>query len=75
VLLTLLFISQSSNQILVGVIEGCLLFPLLLLIVDYEAGWDFTTLTYTGFWTIDGFVRNLFYNGFHPVIPWFAFML
>ena len=74
-LLTLLFITQSSNRILVGVIGICLMFPVLLSIWNYEIGWDFTTLTYTDFWTFKGFVRNLFYNGFHPVIPWSAFML
>jgi uncharacterized protein len=48
---------------------------LLILGLDYEDGWDFSTLTYHGFWTPRGFVRNLLYNGFHPVIPWLAFLL
>jgi len=52
-----------------------LLFPFLVMIMDYEVGWNFETLEYIDFWTIEGFVRNLFYNGFHPVIPWAAFML
>ncbi len=25
------------------------------------------------FWTWDGQIRNLFYNGWHPLFPWFAF--
>ena len=33
------------------------------------------TLDYHGFWTIGGQLRNLLYNGFHPVIPWAAFVL
>jgi len=53
-----------------------LLFPVMLVAgVDYEVGWDWSTLTYSGFWTPDGFVRHLFYNGLHPVFPWFAFFL
>jgi len=49
--------------------------PLLHLFLDYEAGWYWPTLHYRDFWTPLGFVRSLFFNGFHPLIPWFAFML
>ncbi len=27
------------------------------------------------FWTLWGFFRNVFFNGHHPVFPWFAFVL
>ena len=47
----------------------------MLLFLDYESGWNFEELTYSGFWTIDGFIRNLFFNGFHPVFPWLGFFL
>lgn len=47
----------------------------LLLLLDYERGWEWTTLTYTDFWTAGGMLRHLFFNGFHPVIPWAAFLL
>ncbi len=50
-------------------------FPILLLIFDYERGWDWSTLTYTELWTPAGFLRHLFFNGFHPVIPWAAFLV
>jgi hypothetical protein len=53
-----------------------LLFALLLVLgVDYNSGWDWRTLTYHGFWTPRGFVRNLIFNGFHPVVPWLAFLV
>ena len=52
-----------------------LAFVVLLLAFDYEAGWDWETLSYGGFWTPAGMVRHLFFNGFHPVIPWTAFLL
>jgi uncharacterized protein len=42
--------------------------------LDYEAGWNWTTFEYSGFWTPAGFARNLFFNGFHPVFPWVAFL-
>ncbi len=46
-----------------------------ILVFDYERGWNFDTLEYSGFFTIKGFLRNLFFNGFHPVFPWIAFLL
>jgi len=74
-LIALLFINRTSKQILIGAISLIFLYPLLILLFDYETGWDFSTLEYVGFWTFSGFFRNLFYNGFHPVIPWTSFML
>ena len=51
------------------------IYPLIMLVLNYNIGWDFETFTYSGFWSVTGFIRNLFYNGFHPVIPWASFML
>lgn len=51
------------------------IFHLLLLLIPYENGWNFETLQYTDFWTINGFLRNTFYNGWNPVFPWLAFFL
>jgi len=50
-------------------------FVILMFIYDYEKGWDWQNLTYTDFWTLPGMIRHLFFNGFHPVIPWTAFLL
>lgn len=52
-----------------------LIFLVLLFVLDYEKSWNFQTLSYSGFWTLNGFVRNLFFNGFHPVFPWSGFLL
>lgn len=49
--------------------------PALHFVFDYEAGWDWQTLQYEGLWSPDGFIRNTFYNGFHPVFPWISFLL
>ena len=54
---------------------GIFWFFCMMLFIDYESGWNFEELTYSGFWTIDGFIRNLFFNGFHPVFPWLGFFL
>lgn len=51
------------------------LFVGLCFTLDYDAGWDWQTYTYTGFWTPTGFLRNLMFNGWHPVVPWLGFLL
>lgn len=50
-------------------------FVLLLSVLDYEAGWNWDTLEYAGFWTPAGLVRHMLFNGFHPVVPWAGFLL
>lgn len=50
-------------------------FLMLLFTLDYERGWAWDTLAYEDFWTPAGQLRNLLFNGFHPVLPWFAFVL
>ncbi|RDY61053.1 DUF418 domain-containing protein [Flagellimonas nanhaiensis] len=74
-LVTLLLIARKSNEIPIWIVGAILLFPALLLFLNYETGWDFTTLEYVDFWTVKGFTRNLLFNGFNPVVPWVAFML
>ena len=70
------FLLPFGNRALILVIGILnLLFFGMLLFLDYESGWNFEELTYSGFWTIDGFTRNLFFNGFHPVFPWLGFFL
>lgn len=49
-------------------------YSFLLHIFDYEKGWKWSTLEYIDFFSLEGFFRNLFFNGFHPVIPWVAFL-
>lgn len=51
------------------------LFVVLILTLDFDTGWNWETLTYMDFWTAQGMLRHLFFNGFHPVIPWAAFLL
>ncbi|MCT4663691.1 MAG: DUF418 domain-containing protein [Flavobacteriales bacterium] len=74
-LISLWFLRKKSSTIFLGIAFFTLLFPVLLVLLPYEKGWDFVTLDYQDFWSPIGFFRNLFYNGFHPVIPWVSFML
>ena len=73
--ITLLLLTKSNRVVLIATALIILSYPILMAIWDYEQGWNFATLEYHDFWTPGGFLRNLFYNGFHPVIPWSAFML
>ncbi|MCK5851113.1 MAG: DUF1624 domain-containing protein [Kiritimatiellae bacterium] len=50
-------------------------FVVMLLFLDYDAGWNWENLTFTNFWTPIGFVRNLIFNGWFPVFPWLGFLL
>lgn len=52
-----------------------LTFPLLMLFVNYEQNWNWSTLMYENFWSLDGLIRRILFNGFHPVFPWVAFLI
>jgi uncharacterized membrane protein YeiB len=71
----LLFLGISNDQIFAAIIVLTACFPLALLFFDYEAGWNWETVSYSGLWTVRGFLRNLFLNGWHPIIPWMVFFL
>ena len=68
-------LATSSRRLWVYTCSLVLTFAVMLLVFDYEKFWDWNTLTYERFWTIEGMVRHLFFNGFHPVLPWLAFLL
>lgn len=74
-IITLFLLKRSSKVIFTSALLMIFVYPLLMFILSYDTGWNFQSLNYIDFWTIEGFIRNLFYNGFHPVIPWSAFML
>ena len=63
-----------NRNLWTGVALANLVFLFLLLTLDYGRGWNWETLDYSGFWTISGMIRNLLFNGFHPVFPWIAFL-
>jgi uncharacterized membrane protein YeiB len=52
-----------------------LLYVAGMLLLDWTKHWNFDTLEYVGVWTSDGFVRNLLFDGFRPVVPWLSFFL
>lgn len=50
---------------------------ILQVIMNYLKGWhpEQPFMEYLDFWTIEGFLRNLLFNGYHPVFPWVCFFL
>lgn len=50
------------------------LFPALMLLFNYDQNWNWETLTYENIWSVDGMIRHILFNGFHPVFPWSAFL-
>ena len=69
----LLTLGQSG--LLIALLGVNVVFLAMLFTLNYEAGWNWETLEYTGFWTPTGFVRNLMFNGWHPVFPWLSFLI
>ena len=68
-------VGLSSRALLATAIGVMLAFPVLMLVVDYNARWDWDTYYYRGLWTPVGALRNLFYDGFRPVIPWAGLLI
>ncbi|MCJ8322650.1 MAG: DUF418 domain-containing protein [Rhizobiales bacterium] len=65
----------SSARLRVIIVAIMLAATIMLLVFNFDEGWNWQTYEYTGFYTLSGGIRNLFYNGWHPVLPWMAFLL
>jgi len=69
------FLNQSSGRLIIGSIGITLIGMVLMLVFDFDRGWNWETLEYTDFWSLTGFLRNSFFNGFHPIFPWASFLV
>jgi uncharacterized membrane protein YeiB len=67
--------TRSARTIWFLIVGFIVLFYFLLFTLNYETEWNWETTTYHGFWTVNGMIRHVFFNGFHPVFPWMAFLL
>jgi uncharacterized membrane protein YeiB len=74
-ILALPWLKAGKTALAAGIVAVAVVSTCLLLTFDYGEGWDWNTLSYDSLWTLEGFVRNLLFNGFHPVLPWLAFFL
>jgi len=69
----LLFLNKRWYLLFILLAIG--IFHVLLFFIPIETGWDFTTFKYTDFWSVSGFLRNTFYNGWNSFFPWIAYFL
>lgn len=70
-----IFMPLSDRAVLWGTAGIVVSGALAQMVFNYDAGWDWDTLEYADFWTLPGFLRHSFYNGWHPVLPWAGFLL
>jgi uncharacterized protein len=71
--IAVLFIFLPKKYFLYAALLAILIFHILFAILPYDTGWNFETFMYQDFWTISGFIRNTFYNGWNAIFPWIAF--
>lgn len=69
------FLTTPAGALWLGSLGVIALAFIATMVFNYDQGWDWDTLTYTDLWSVPGFMRNLFFNGWHPVFPWAAFLL
>jgi len=75
ILIGLCLLGVSTRRLWVSSGLSVLIFTGLVFVFNYGSNWDWSTLTYREFWTCEGMIRHLFFNGFHPVFPWVAFLI
>nr|WP_154959150.1 heparan-alpha-glucosaminide N-acetyltransferase domain-containing protein [Paenibacillus xylanexedens] len=73
--LAALLIRASNTKLLIGITVTLIVSVFQLLLLDYSYGWSENYHQYEKLWTVGGFIRNLLFNGFHPIFPWLAFFL
>ena len=71
--IAVLLIFFPKKYFLYAAAATIIIFHLLLTIVPYDTGWNLETLMYNDFWTLKGFLRNTFYNGWNSIFPWIAY--
>lgn len=69
----LITVSDKTLLILTGLV--LIVSSSMLILLDYSKGWDPGFHRYADFWTVEGFIRNLMFNGYHPLFPWSSFFL
>lgn len=71
--LAVLLLFLPRKYFLYAAAAAILIFHILLVLIPYETGWNLESLMYLDFWTLEGFLRNTFYNGWNSIFPWIAF--
>lgn len=70
-----LLLFASDRTLLWAGIASAAISLVFILGFDFFANWNLDDLSYRNLDTPAGFIRNLFFDGFHPVFPWLVFYL
>lgn len=73
-LVALPFLGSPARRLLWAALAAAIIGFAGLILLDYEAHWNWKSLVYADFWTLEGFLRHSFFNGWHPVFPWVSFV-
>jgi len=65
----------NDKTLLILSISISFIFVILMLFFNYAEHWHWPTLEYENFWSLEAMVWRIFFNGFHPVFPWVAFLV
>lgn len=68
------FLRARPAVLWVAAAVSLLAFVVMFQFLDYGAGWRWRDLSYPEFWSPLGQLRNLLFNGWHPLFPWLAFL-
>ncbi len=71
--IAVLLIFLPKKYFLYAAAAAIIIFHIILILIPYETGWNFETLMYNDFWSVEGFIRNTFYNGWNSIFPWIAY--
>lgn len=74
-LIGVLLIRQSKRVLAAVLPVPVIVFVVWNIFFSWDKGWDFVAFSYIDLYTLNGFFRNLLFNGFHPVFPWISFFI
>lgn len=65
----------TSRQLCTAIVVTVVIFHVLFFTMGYSAALEVAANTYGGSWNLRGFVPELVFKGYYPVLPWFSFAL
>jgi uncharacterized membrane protein YeiB len=68
-------ISISNRRLLVLTVAPIVAFSLLMIMVNFDRGWDSEAISFTDVRKLPGMIYHIFFNGLYPVFPWAAFLI
>lgn len=76
-LIAIVFTRVSRSWLIISIIAILGFSEILRIFFDYNAGWKpgAVGFIYEDMWSIPGYFRQMFFNGYHPVFPWLVFIL